>query len=152
MRPAGPIRRSAFAACQMRAAQPAPAGMPRRARSRYTHPMSRIDTFEAMLARGPDNEMLRFSLGNAYLAEDRPSEAGKHLARAVELKPDYSAAWKQLGRALAASGEPNAALEAFESGRRAAESNGDKQTAKEIAVFSRRVRRQLAEQEPPGSP
>jgi len=105
--------------------------------------MSRIDTFEAMLARGPDSEMLRFSLGNAYLAEERPVEASAHLRRAVELEPGYSAAWKQLGRALAASDEPVAALAAFERGRCAAEANGDKQTVKEISVFSRRVQRLL---------
>ena len=105
--------------------------------------MSRTDTFEAMLARGQDSEMLRFSLGNAYLAEERPREACAHLRRAVELAPGYSAAWKQLGRALDAADEPLAALEAFERGREAAEANGDKQTLKEIAVFARRVRRRL---------
>ena len=87
--------------------------------------------------------MLRFTLGNACLAEDRVSEAVEHLARAVELKPDYSAAWKQLGRALHAAGEPARALEAFASGRAAAETNGDKQTLKEIDVFERRARRAL---------
>lgn len=105
--------------------------------------MSRTDTFEAMLARGPDSEMLRFSLGNAYLAEERLDEAIAHLRRAVELKPDYSAAWKQLGRALAADEEPVAALAAFDRGLAAAEANGDKQTVKEITVFRRRVQRLL---------
>ena len=105
--------------------------------------MSRIDTFEAMLARGPDSEMLRYSLGNACLEEERPDEAVEHLRRAVELKPDYSAAWKQLGRALSAADEPVAALAAFERGRRVAEENGDKQTVKEIGVFSRRVQKLL---------
>ena len=105
--------------------------------------MSKIDTFEAMLARGPDNEMLRFTLGNACLAEGREAEAVAHLRRAVELKPDYSAAWKQLGRALAAVGEPAAAIEAFDRGLDTAAANGDKQTAKEIAVFRRRAQRTL---------
>ena len=105
--------------------------------------MSKIDTFEAMLARGPDSEMLRFSLGNACLAEARHAEAVAHLERAVELKPDYSAAWKQLGRALAAAGEPVAALAAFERGLAVAAANGDKQTTKEITVFRRRVQREL---------
>ena len=105
--------------------------------------MSRIDAFEAMLARGPDNEMLRFSLGNACLAEARHAEAIGHLRRAVELKADYSAAWKLLGRALAANGEPAEALLAFDRGLDVAEANGDKQTAKEITVFRRRAARAL---------
>jgi len=105
--------------------------------------MSRIDAFEAMLARGQDSEMLRFTLGNAYLDDGRPAEACTHLRRAVELKPHYSAAWKQLGKALAAADEPHEALIAFASAREAGEANGDKQTLKEIAVFERRVRRAL---------
>ena len=105
--------------------------------------MSRTKTFEAMLARGPDSELLRFSLGNACLAEERHDEAIDHLRRAVELKPDYSAAWRQLGKALAAADEPVAALAAFERGRRAAEANGDKQTVREIDVFARRVQKLL---------
>lgn len=105
--------------------------------------MSQIESFEAMLARGQDSEMLRFTLGNACLAEERLDEAVAHLQRAVEMKPDYSAAWKQLGRALAANEEPIAALAAFRNGLRVAEANGDKQTVKEIEVFSRRVQRLL---------
>jgi len=33
--------------------------------------MSQIDSFEAMLARGQDSEMLRYTLGNAYFNEDK---------------------------------------------------------------------------------
>lgn len=105
--------------------------------------MSQIESFEAMLEKGQDGEMLRFTLGNACLAEERLDEAVAHLQRAVEFKPDYSAAWKQLGRALAANDELVASLAAFKSGLRVAEANGDKQTFKEITVFSRRVERLL---------
>jgi len=105
--------------------------------------MSQIKSFEAMLAKGEDGEMLRFTLGNACLAEERLDEAVTHLQRAVDFKPDYSAAWKQLGRALAANDEPVAALAAFKNGLRSAEAKGDKQTFKEITVFSRRVERLL---------
>lgn len=105
--------------------------------------MSQIDTFKAMLARGPDSEMLRFTLGNAYLSEGDATLAVEHLQKAVELKPDYSAAWKMLGRALAADERPKDALEAFDKGLAVAESNGDKQTAKEITVFRKRAQKQL---------
>ena len=92
-----------------------------------------------MLARGQDSEMLRFTLGNAYFAEQRFDQAIKHLQEAVRLKPDYSAAWRVLGRALAADGQLNEAKSAFDEGEQVAEANGDKQTAKEISVFRRRV-------------
>lgn len=108
----------------------------------------RIDAFEAMVARGQDNEMLRFTLGSEYFAAAQYREAADHLRLAVTMKPDYSAAWKMLGRALAESAQPEAALEAFDRGLEAAGTRGDKQTAKEIAVFRRRVLRQLASDTP----
>jgi len=105
--------------------------------------MSQIDTFEAMLSRGQDSEMLRYTLGNAYYKEKRYAEAVVHLAHAVQLKPAYSTAWKVLGRVLADDGQLNKALDAFDSGLAAARSNGDKQVEKEIGVFRKRVVKQL---------
>ena len=105
--------------------------------------MSQIDTFKAMLERGKDNEMLRFTLGNAYFSDGQASLAIEHLRKAVEFKPDYSAAWKVLGRALAADNRLADALEAFDKGLAVVEVNGDKQTGKEIGVFRKRVVKQL---------
>lgn len=106
--------------------------------------MSQIDNFEAMLARGQDSEMLRYTLGNAYMGEELYPQAIVHLQKAVELKPDYSAAWRQLGRALAAAEQLLEAKEAFDQGEIVAEANGDKQAAKEINVFRKRVIKALA--------
>jgi len=105
--------------------------------------MSQIDTFEAMLSRGQDSEMLRYTLGNAYYKEKRYTEAARHLAYAVEIKPSYSTAWKVLGRVLADDGQLEKALEAFDAGLAAALANGDKQVEKEIGVFRRRVVKKL---------
>src|SRR4030067_3663528 len=62
--------------------------------------MPSIADFEAMLAAGRDNALLRFSLGNEYLKQGDAIKAAEHLRRAVEHDPKYSAAWKLLGRAL----------------------------------------------------
>ena len=106
--------------------------------------MSRTDTFEAMLARGQDGEMLRHTLGSAYLAGGDAPRAIEHLSRAVEMKPDWSAAWRALGRAHAAAGDHGAALVAFDRGAEVARANGDVQVGKEIAVFRRRSAKALA--------
>jgi len=100
--------------------------------------------FEAMLAAGKDNALLRFSLGNEYLKAGDAAGACVHLARAVEHDPQYSAAWKLYGRALADCARPQEALDAWRQGIAAAEAKGDKQAAKEMAVFARRVERQLS--------
>jgi predicted Zn-dependent protease len=52
---------------------------------------------------------------------------------------EYSAAWKLLGKALAEPGASVEAAEAYRSGIAAAERRGDKQAAKEMTVFLRRL-------------
>lgn len=101
--------------------------------------MSRIEQFEKMLAGGQDGALLRFSLGNEYLAADDPARAAEHLRAAVNHDPDYSAAWKALGTALDRAGDSAAAMAAWRDGVDAAERRGDKQAAKEMRVFHRRL-------------
>lgn len=107
--------------------------------------MGMIENFEAMLAAGQDNAMLRFSLGNAYLGAGEPGRAVEHLRRAVEHDPGYSAAWKALGKAFAESGDAEAALDAYSRGIAVAEEKGDKQAVKEMQVFRRRLQKQHGE-------
>ncbi|MDP2024959.1 hypothetical protein [Sulfuriferula sp.] len=102
-----------------------------------------IQNFEKMLAAGKDNPLLRFSLGNEYLKASDPAHAADHLQHAVVLDPNYSAAWKLLGRALVESDQPAAALAAYRQGIVVAEAKGDKQAAKEMTVFAHRIEKQL---------
>lgn len=103
--------------------------------------MGMIENFRALLEQGQDSPMLRFSLGNAYLKAGQAAEAIEHLRRAVGQDPGYSAAWKLLGQALTADDQRDAALEAYARGIAVAEQKGDKQAAKEMAVFRRRIER-----------
>lgn len=98
-----------------------------------------IQNFEKMLADGKDSTLLRFSLGNEYLMAGDPASAANHLKQAVVLDPKYSAAWKLLGRALVESGQPDDALLAYREGIAVAEAKGDKQAAKEMTVYARRI-------------
>jgi predicted Zn-dependent protease len=109
-----------------------------------------IASLEKMLDGARDGALLRFSLGNEYLKVGNAKAAAVHLRQAVVRDPGYSAAWKLLGKALADSGALQEALTAYEQGTAVAQSKGDKQAAKEMAVFARRIARQLvADQEPP---
>jgi len=101
--------------------------------------MDAVERFEQLLASGKDGALLRFSLGMQYLKAGEASRAAEHLRRAVELDPQYSAAWKLLGKALEAAGDAMGAIDAYRSGISAAESRGDKQAAREMAVFLRRL-------------
>ena len=106
--------------------------------------MGMIENLEALRARGQESALLRYSLGNEYLKLEETTTAIEHLARAVELDPEYSAAWKLYGKALAAVGRHQAALDAFDRGITAAETKGDVQAAKEMRVFRKRVDKALA--------
>ncbi len=88
--------------------------------------------------------MLRFSLGNEYFSARDFSAAVPHLRAAVDLDPRYSAAWKLLGKALAETGELEAAAAAFTGGIEVAEAKGDRQAAKEMNVFLKRLKRGTA--------
>jgi Tfp pilus assembly protein PilF len=101
--------------------------------------MDPAERFEALLASGKDGALLRFSLGMQYLNAGDAARALPHLKRAVEQDPAYSAAWKLLGRALAQTGSTAEAIAAYRSGIAAAEKRGDKQAAKEMTVFLRRL-------------
>jgi Tfp pilus assembly protein PilF len=102
---------------------------------------SPLSSLLKMLAAGRDDALLRFSLGNEYLKSGDTRAAAEHLRAAVGHDANYSAAWKLLGRALEASGAPDDALAAYREGIRVAEGKGDKQAAKEMTVFARRLER-----------
>ena len=100
---------------------------------------STLDNLLKMLAAGCDNALLRFSLGNEYAKSGEHAEAVTHLRAALKHDPAYSAAWKLLARSLQASGATEEALAAYREGIAVAERKGDKQAAKEMTVFARRL-------------
>jgi Flp pilus assembly protein TadD len=108
--------------------------------------MSLIERFEGLLAGGKDNALLRFSLGGEHLKSGNAEKAVEHLRAAVAHDAGYSAAWKLLGKALAESGDTEGAKAAYRSGIEAATGKGDKQAAREMAVFLKRLERPA----PPG--
>lgn len=96
---------------------------------------------ERLLASGRDNALLRFGLGQACLRDELPQQALDHLRAATRQDPEYSAAWKLLGKALDRLGDADAAEAAWTEGLAVAERRGDMQSAKEITVFLKRLRR-----------
>jgi predicted Zn-dependent protease len=56
--------------------------------------------FAALVARQPDNELFRFSLAQALLAEDRPADALEHLTACATKKADWMMPRILLGKTL----------------------------------------------------
>ena len=99
----------------------------------------RTEMFRKLLERDPNNPMVLYSLGSELFKEGSYSEARDYLRRAVENKPDYSVAYRMLGRAHYELREDAEAREIFAKGCEVATQNGDLQTVKEIDVFQRRL-------------
>ena len=95
--------------------------------------------FRKLLERDPENPMVLCSLGIELFKEERYPEAKEHLSRAVARKPDYSVAYRMLGRTHYELHENAEARRTLETGREVAQKNGDLQTVKEIDVFLRRL-------------
>lgn len=98
-----------------------------------------IESLEKMLAQGTDNPLLRFTLANLYLKEQRPEQALAHIEQALEQNPKHSASWKSYGKVLASLGRKMEAMEAYTQGIEIAEFLGDVQAAKEMQLFLRRL-------------
>jgi predicted Zn-dependent protease len=96
-----------------------------------------------LLEKGPDNALLRFSIGSAYLKDSDIDQALQHLEKAVELDPRYSAAWKLYGKTLLQNGELEQAESVLLQGIKVATDKGDIQAAKEMEVFLRRLHKRV---------
>jgi len=99
----------------------------------------RISEFKEVAEMMPDDPVVRFGLAAAYLDAGQAEAAAAEYAETVRLKPDYSAAYRGLGRALERAGRSAEARTAYEKGLEVAAQTGDLQTKKEIEVFLRRM-------------
>ena len=102
---------------------------------------SRADMFRKLLERDPNNPMVLYSLGNELFKEGKYPEAREYLSLAIQNKPNYSVAYRTLGRVLYELREDAEARRVFAEGREVAKRNGDLQTAREIDVFVRRLQK-----------
>ena len=99
----------------------------------------RIEILRSQLDGPRDGALLRHSLGSALLEAGDAAAAVIQLREALTFDPRYSAAWKLLGKAHLASGDTDAAAEAWREGIGVAEQRGVVQAAKEMRVFLRRL-------------
>ena len=103
--------------------------------------MTRVDVLRAQLGGPRDGALLRYSLGVALLDNGAAGEAVTQLRAALEFDPNYSAAWKLLGKASLGRDDADAASEAWRQGITVAEAAGDLQAVREMRVFLKRLDR-----------
>lgn len=98
-----------------------------------------LASLEKLIGGPRDGALLRYALGCEYLQRERHADAIAAFNAVLERDPRYSAAWKLLGKAYAATGDAAAARTAWERGIAVAEERGDVQASKEMRVFLRRL-------------
>lgn len=103
-----------------------------------------VAALQKMIEDGRDSPMLRLSLALALQKQGADDAALQHLRAAVQQDAAYTAAWKALGRALAARDERDEARRAFTCGIEAAREHGDKQAEREMQVFLKRLDKSAA--------
>jgi tetratricopeptide (TPR) repeat protein len=100
-----------------------------------------LERLRAQVGGVRDGALLRFSIGNALLADGQYPAAAEAFREALGFDPAYSAAWKLLGKALLATDDEAGAAEAWRQGIDAATTRGDIQASKEMTVFLNRLAR-----------
>ena len=100
----------------------------------------RIAAFAEMVREDPADPVAQFSYGQALLARSRFAEAATAFEAVIALSPNYSAAYRGLGRALEALDRRDDARAAYTRGIDVACAAGDLQTKKEMEVFLTRMR------------
>ena len=84
----------------------------------------RVAQWEKMAAEAPD-DMAYFSLGQAYKDADRPEDAERALAQAIEMNPGMSRAYQLRGQMLIKLGREDEAGELLTTGYQTAAERGD---------------------------
>ncbi|VAW56330.1 hypothetical protein MNBD_GAMMA07-2658 [hydrothermal vent metagenome] len=98
-----------------------------------------INSLKLMLENGQDSLILRFGLGQALIKQNDYSQAIEHLLKALKYDPEYSAAYKLLGKAYMKNKQSQLAIEIYKKGIQVADNKGDIQASKEMKVFLKRL-------------
>ena len=100
--------------------------------------LERIVDLEEIVADEPDDHTARFMLATELAKAGRHTLAIPHFLAVLVADAEYTAAYRGLGRAYVATGEPALAKDIFEKGLVVADRTGDYQSGKEMEVFLRR--------------
>ena len=94
--------------------------------------MSMEERLRAFLEENPDDPMVLLSLANVVLREGRVEEALELVERAVEIDPDYMAAYPVLGDCREQLDDLDGAREAYEKAITLGEKAGDRTIVEEM--------------------
>jgi tetratricopeptide (TPR) repeat protein len=96
---------------------------------------SRKQQIEEMLTEDPDDPFLRYGLAMEYVSAGQDEEAVRCFEELLRMAPNYVPGYMQAGRALTRLNRIEEARAVFQSGIAAAQQQGDRHAAEEMAEF-----------------
>jgi len=100
---------------------------------------AQIQQLENLVKQNPQNALMHYTLGIEYLRKGKKRKAINILKKTIAIDREYSAAYRELGKALVESNMKPEAVDIFNKGIAVAEERGDIQTAREMQVFLKRI-------------
>ena len=94
--------------------------------------MDRIEQLRKFIAAQPEDAFPRYALALELKGKGDPAAAAAELSQLLALKPDYLAAWLQLGMLQEALGRRSDAAETYRRGQELARKQGNSHTLSEL--------------------
>lgn len=104
----------------------------------------RINVLKEGIRAEPDDPVGYYVIGLEYAKLRRHLDAIDAFEKALRILPDYTAAYRELGKSLRDAGRSREAEEAWGNGVVVAQKRGDTQTLKEILVLLKRLKESKA--------
>lgn len=113
--------------------------------------MTRLERMKKLVELDPKSEITHFGLGQACYDEGLFAEGASAMARAIEIKPDYTAAYEILGRCLEKMGNLEEAEAVYLKGIEVGTVRGDMIPTEKMKARLNRVKRNRASPDAPTS-
>ena len=85
---------------------------------------SRLEALKAMAEKKPGDAMIQYGLGTEYRKAGDLAAAAEAFKATVEINPEYTAAWQELGSVLAAMDDRAGAIRVLREGVETADRTG----------------------------
>ena len=102
--------------------------------------MTRMERMRKLVEIDPRSEITHFGLGQACYDEGLFSEGAAAMARAIEIKPDYTAAYEILGRCLEKMEKREEAEAVYQKGIEIGKQKGDHIPTEKMTARLNRVK------------
>jgi superkiller protein 3 len=95
-------------------------------------PKEKIERYKKVIELDPKDILGYYTLGDAYLENQKYQEAVETFAKGLEVDPNHSSTYLGLGSAYQAFGQKEKAMDVFRKGIQVAESRGDVMTQRKM--------------------